>query len=213
MATARIPKRGPTNSVTRFLTRISNFDLLSIFDPKRPRPVPRSVLVNVSLPSHATVTAPKIPIWGISKHKEVEGPDGTVEKKKVQLGYGQKEVPGEGWIFESNQVLTSKYNVITFLPRNLLEQFRRVANIFFLSECKPSAFVSSVVCGLVSWMMGTGTGAGLVDGAGRSLGVGAYRVLLAVMDGHTAFLCLHALGRSFRWRRRHLASLLEANTD
>lgn len=34
--------------------------------------------------------------------------------------------------YATNQVLTSKYTIITFLPRNLLEQFRRVANIFFL---------------------------------------------------------------------------------
>lgn len=31
--------------------------------------------------------------------------------------------------FVSNQVITSKYTIITFLPRNLLEQFRRVANM------------------------------------------------------------------------------------
>ncbi|TFK54630.1 phospholipid-translocating ATPase [Heliocybe sulcata] len=36
-------------------------------------------------------------------------------------------------VYVSNQVITSKYTVITFLPRNLLEQFRRVANIFFLA--------------------------------------------------------------------------------
>ncbi|PPQ72461.1 hypothetical protein CVT26_003714 [Gymnopilus dilepis] len=35
-------------------------------------------------------------------------------------------------IYASNQVITSKYTLITFLPRNLLEQFRRIANIFFL---------------------------------------------------------------------------------
>ncbi|KAH9928461.1 phospholipid-translocating P-type ATPase [Epithele typhae] len=35
-------------------------------------------------------------------------------------------------VYRSNQVITSKYTVITFLPRNLLEQFRRIANIFFL---------------------------------------------------------------------------------
>jgi phospholipid-translocating ATPase len=35
-------------------------------------------------------------------------------------------------VYPTNQVITSKYTIITFLPRNLLEQFRRVANIFFL---------------------------------------------------------------------------------
>ncbi|WWC67489.1 uncharacterized protein I206_101397 [Kwoniella pini CBS 10737] len=33
--------------------------------------------------------------------------------------------------YPSNQNVTSKYTIITFLPRNLFEQFRRVANIFF----------------------------------------------------------------------------------
>lgn len=32
-------------------------------------------------------------------------------------------------IYSSNQVITSKYTLITFLPRNLLEQFRRIANV------------------------------------------------------------------------------------
>jgi phospholipid-translocating ATPase len=34
--------------------------------------------------------------------------------------------------YNSNQVITSKYTLLTFLPRNLLEQFRRIANVFFL---------------------------------------------------------------------------------
>ncbi|KAH8117016.1 phospholipid-translocating P-type ATPase [Phellopilus nigrolimitatus] len=34
-------------------------------------------------------------------------------------------------VYNVNQVITSKYTFITFLPRNLLEQFRRIANIFF----------------------------------------------------------------------------------
>ncbi|WVQ68754.1 uncharacterized protein L199_006963 [Kwoniella botswanensis] len=33
--------------------------------------------------------------------------------------------------YPTNQNVTSKYTIITFLPRNLFEQFRRVANIFF----------------------------------------------------------------------------------
>jgi phospholipid-translocating ATPase len=32
-------------------------------------------------------------------------------------------------VYHSNQVITSKYTIITFIPRNLLEQFRRVANV------------------------------------------------------------------------------------
>ncbi|KAJ7143107.1 phospholipid-translocating ATPase [Mycena crocata] len=36
-------------------------------------------------------------------------------------------------VYTSNQVITSKYTLITFLPRNILEQFRRVANVFFLA--------------------------------------------------------------------------------
>jgi phospholipid-translocating ATPase len=37
------------------------------------------------------------------------------------------------YIYPSNQNVTSKYTIITFLPRNLFEQFRRIANIFFLA--------------------------------------------------------------------------------
>ncbi|KAF9261452.1 phospholipid-translocating P-type ATPase [Marasmius fiardii PR-910] len=55
-----------------------------------------------------------------------------------------KDLPGDYWdhkkkkvkrehTYTSNQVITSKYTIITFLPRNLLEQFRRIANIFFLA--------------------------------------------------------------------------------
>ena len=33
------------------------------------------------------------------------------------------------YIYPTNQVITSKYTIITFLPRNLLEQFRRIANL------------------------------------------------------------------------------------
>jgi len=31
--------------------------------------------------------------------------------------------------YNSNQVITSKYTLFTFLPRNLLEQYRRIANV------------------------------------------------------------------------------------
>ncbi|TRM59263.1 hypothetical protein BD626DRAFT_508757 [Schizophyllum amplum] len=35
-------------------------------------------------------------------------------------------------VYTPNQIISSKYTLITFLPRNLLEQFRRIANLFFL---------------------------------------------------------------------------------
>ncbi len=34
--------------------------------------------------------------------------------------------------YRSNYVSTTKYNVITFFPKALFEQFRRVANLYFL---------------------------------------------------------------------------------
>ena len=34
--------------------------------------------------------------------------------------------------FDSNQISTAKYNVITFLPKNLFEQFTKMANVYFL---------------------------------------------------------------------------------
>ncbi|PWA36709.1 ATPase E1-E2 type family protein / haloacid dehalogenase-like hydrolase family protein [Artemisia annua] len=34
--------------------------------------------------------------------------------------------------YSKNYMSTTKYNVITFLPKALFEQFRRVANIYFL---------------------------------------------------------------------------------
>jgi len=33
---------------------------------------------------------------------------------------------------KKNGISTTKYNIITFLPKNLFEQFRRLANAFFL---------------------------------------------------------------------------------
>ena len=35
-------------------------------------------------------------------------------------------------IFQGNEISTSKYSLLTFLPKNLFEQFRRIANAYFL---------------------------------------------------------------------------------
>jgi len=34
--------------------------------------------------------------------------------------------------FVSNKVVTTKYNCVTFLPKNLFEQFSKMANLYFL---------------------------------------------------------------------------------
>lgn len=36
------------------------------------------------------------------------------------------------WHFQNNYIKTSKYSLLTFLPLNLLEQFQRLANFYFL---------------------------------------------------------------------------------
>jgi len=38
----------------------------------------------------------------------------------------------EGFSYPLNEVSTTKYTLATFLPKSLFEQFRRVANFYFL---------------------------------------------------------------------------------
>ncbi|KAJ7633042.1 hypothetical protein FB45DRAFT_521378 [Roridomyces roridus] len=66
--------------------------------------------------------------------KHEPGPKRTVFVNEVLPSdyYGPKGKLKKEYVYTPNQVITSKYTVITFVPRNLLEQFRRVANVFFL---------------------------------------------------------------------------------
>ncbi|KAM7251637.1 hypothetical protein ACFE04_023520 [Oxalis oulophora] len=64
--------------------------------------------------------------------------------RTVTLGRVQPQAPGHRTIFcndreanalvkfKGNSISTTKYNVLTFLPKGLFEQFRRVANLYFL---------------------------------------------------------------------------------
>jgi hypothetical protein len=46
--------------------------------------------------------------------------------------------------FCSNQVATSKYTLWSFVPKNLLQQFMRIANVYFLIiSCLQVLFVYS----------------------------------------------------------------------
>ena len=69
----------------------------------------------------------------IGKKKRPAVPRSIFINEPIPTDYFDKKGrPLKDKLFASNQNITSKYTVISFLPRNLLEQFRRVANIFFL---------------------------------------------------------------------------------
>ncbi|KAF7301327.1 Phospholipid-transporting ATPase [Mycena indigotica] len=74
-------------------------------------------------------------IEDLFSRKKVGGPPRTVYVNQ-NLPSDYLDAKGKvkaAHVYPSNQVITSKYTIITFLPRNLLEQFRRIANIFFLA--------------------------------------------------------------------------------
>jgi hypothetical protein len=53
--------------------------------------------------------------------------DNNDEKRIITINKGPQTIK-----FISNQISTSKYSILTFLPKFLFEQFRKYANIFFL---------------------------------------------------------------------------------
>ena len=48
--------------------------------------------------------------------------------------------PNAGFRFKGNAISTGKYSPITFFPKGLYEQFRRIANLYFLSVAIISLF-------------------------------------------------------------------------
>ncbi|XP_004238741.1 phospholipid-transporting ATPase 3-like isoform X1 [Solanum lycopersicum] len=80
--------------------------------------------------------------------------------KNIRLGKVQPQAPGHRTVFcndrdanslakfKGNSVSTTKYDIITFLPKGLFEQFRRVANLYFLMisilSCTPVSPVSPI---------------------------------------------------------------------
>ena len=85
--------------------------------------------------------------WGRARNFKLEslfaGNRGTDTPRTI---YFNQTLPGSYFdhkrrlkkdhVYCTNQVITSKYNIITFLPRNLLEQFRRIANMY-VRQCIP----------------------------------------------------------------------------
>ncbi len=59
----------------------------------------------------------------------VENESGKPTSRTILINEGD----GHSEVFASNEIATAKYNVWTFFPKFLFEQFRRYANIFFLT--------------------------------------------------------------------------------
>ncbi|KAH6801981.1 aminophospholipid ATPase 3 [Perilla frutescens var. frutescens] len=86
--------------------------------------------------------------------------DRISSSQTVRLGKVQPQAPGHRTVFcndreanaltkfKGNSVSTTKYDVFTFLPKGLFEQFRRVANLYFLMisilSCTPVSPVSPI---------------------------------------------------------------------
>ncbi|XP_075494950.1 phospholipid-transporting ATPase 3-like isoform X1 [Primulina tabacum] len=86
--------------------------------------------------------------------------NGVSSSRTVRLGKVQPQAPGHRMVFcndrdanilaqfKGNSVSTTKYDVFTFLPKGLFEQFRRVANLYFLMisilSCTPVSPVSPI---------------------------------------------------------------------
>ncbi|KAI9126308.1 hypothetical protein K1719_002729 [Acacia pycnantha] len=72
-------------------------------------------------------------------------PNRIPSSRTIQLGRVQPQAPGHRTVFcndrdanlpvrfKGNSISTTKFNVFTFLPKALFEQFRRVANLYFLT--------------------------------------------------------------------------------
>ncbi|KAF9481771.1 phospholipid-translocating P-type ATPase [Pholiota conissans] len=76
---------------------------------------------------------PAAPPEVVPASKEIPG-----ERRNVYVNYPlsamEVDQNGEPRVrYVRNKVRTTKYTLITFIPKNLYEQFRRVANLFFLS--------------------------------------------------------------------------------
>ena len=55
---------------------------------------------------------------------------GHVEKERVVRPHDREFAHEQG--YANNSIRTTKYTVINFLPKNLFEQFHRLANVYFL---------------------------------------------------------------------------------
>jgi hypothetical protein len=60
--------------------------------------------------------------------------------------------------FPSNVIKTSKYSLLSFLPKCLFEQFRRVANVYFLAISLLQVGGGHTIGFVCTWVCGGGFG-------------------------------------------------------
>ena len=65
---------------------------------------------------------------------------GRTERPESRVVYVTTGDENKASRFKGNAICTGKYNPVTFLPKGLYEQFRRVANMYFLSVAVISLF-------------------------------------------------------------------------
>lgn len=76
-------------------------------------------------------TIAKADVGDLFSRKREPGPPRTVfaNQPLPQEYFDERGRLRKEHLYVTNQVITSKYTVFTFVPRNILEQFRRVANL------------------------------------------------------------------------------------
>ncbi|TMS11874.1 putative phospholipid-transporting ATPase IH [Larimichthys crocea] len=72
---------------------------------------------------------------GGERRKECVGEENWVDSRTIYIGHKEPPPGTEAFIqqrFPDNRIVSSKYTFWNFIPKNMFEQFRRVANFYFL---------------------------------------------------------------------------------
>ena len=88
-------------------------------------------MVNENLNDQGTVTELKDPDHSSKKLKKFQTFIPT-KKRKVYFGNDPTKLYNYNSYFKNNSISTTKYNLFTWLPKSILLQFLRAANIYFL---------------------------------------------------------------------------------
>ncbi|XP_052156599.1 phospholipid-transporting ATPase 1-like [Oryza glaberrima] len=102
----------------------------SLLPPPQPEPPLRADRLAFSLEVPDPFRREPDPSSAASQRGEEEG-GGEEESRAVVVGEPSSSAAAAG--FAGNGVRTAKYSVLTFLPRNLFEQFRRLSYVYFLA--------------------------------------------------------------------------------